>query len=145
MAVQIERIAMILTALRKGSELSLREVNEGGESDSPRKEERTWMFSDTDYQTAELIGNKLILHMAAAYRMIKGQEQESMPKVEVLDQRRMLLSLLPEEFETKTLVDEAKAQGLTERTAFRWNDDWMRIGEVVKIRHGVYRKQVACA
>lgn len=145
MAVQIERIAMILTALRKGSELSLREVNEGGESDSPRKEERTWMCSDTDYQMAELIGNKLILHMAAAYRMIKGKEEVAVPKVEVLDQRRMLLSLLPEEFETKTLVDEAKAQGLTERTAFRWNDDWMRMGEVVKIRHGVYRKQAACA
>ena len=71
MAVQIERIAMILTAMRKSSALSPRAENEGGESDSPRKEERTWMCSDTDYQMAELIGNKLILHMAA-YRMIKG-------------------------------------------------------------------------
>ena len=83
--------------------------------------------------------------MAAAYRMIKGKEEVAVPKIEALDQRQMLLSLLPEEFETKTLVDEAKAQGLTERTAFRWNDDWVRIGEVVKIRHGVYRKQAACA
>ena len=145
MAVHIERMAMILTALRKGSELSLREANEGGESDSPRKEERTWMCKDADYQMAEMIGNKLILHMAAAYRMIKGKEEETMPKVEVLDQRRMLLGLLPEEFETKTLVDEAKAQGIPRRTIFRWADEWQQTGIVEKVSHGLYKKQLASA
>ena len=101
--------------------------------------------SDIDYATAELIGNKLILHMAAAYRMIKGAEEVSVPKVQALDQRQMLLSLLPEEFEMKTLVEEAKLQGLTERTAFRWNDEWQQVGAVQKIRHGVYRKCLASA
>jgi hypothetical protein len=28
--------------------------------------------SDQDYEAAEMIGNKLLLHMAAAYRMIDG-------------------------------------------------------------------------
>ena len=83
--------------------------------------------------------------MAMAYRMIKGAEQVSVPKIQPLDQRKMLLSLLPEEFETKTLVDEAKLQGLTERTAFRWTDEWQQSGIVQKIRHGVYRKMVASA
>ena len=92
-----------------------------------------------------MIGNKLILHMAASYRMIKGAEEVSVPKVQPLDQRKMLLSLLPEEFEMKTLVEEAKSQGLTERTAFRWNDEWQQNGVVQKIRHGVYRKCLACA
>lgn len=101
--------------------------------------------SDVDYQTAEMIGNKLILHMAAAYRMIKGAEEVSVPKVQPLDQRKMLLSLLPEEFAMKTLVEEAKLQGLTERTAFRWNDEWLQVGAVQKIRHGVYRKCLASA
>ena len=99
-----------------------------------------FVCSDVDYQTAEMIGNKLILHMAAAYRMIKGAEEVSVPKVQPLDQRKMLLSLLPEEFEVQNLVTEAKAQGLSYRTATRWNEGWLEEGLVVKIRHGVYRK-----
>ena len=134
MAVHIERIAMILSALRT-SEEQLKIKNY----------ELRMECSDVDYQTAEMIGNKLILHMAAAYRMIKGAEEVSVPKVQALDQRQMLLSLLPEEFEMKTLVEEAKLQGLTERTAFRWNDEWQQVGAVQKIRHGVYRKCLASA
>ena len=134
MAVHIERIAMILSALRT-SEEQLKIKNY----------ELRMECSDVDYQTAEMIGNKLILHMAAAYRMIKGAEEVSVPKVQALDQRAMLLSLLPTEFETKTLVEEAKLQGLTDRTAFRWNDEWQQNGVVQKIRHGVYRKCLACA
>ena len=156
MAVHIERIAMILTAMRH----SALTRGEGDELKSPhtmRENEHTdsrmtfgkindaFLCSDMDYATAELIGNKLILHMAAAYRMIKGAEEVSVPKVQPLDQRQMLLSLLPEEFEMKTLVEEAKLQGLTERTAFRWNDEWQQVGAVQKIRHGVYRKCLASA
>lgn len=134
MAVHIERIAMILSALRSCEEqLKIKNY------------ELRMECSDVDYQTAEMIGNKLILHMAAAYRMIKGAEEVSVPKVQALDQRAMLLSLLPTEFETKTLVEEAKLQGLTDRTAFRWNDEWQQTGAVQKVRHGVYRKCLACA
>ena len=134
MAVHIERIAMILSALRMADKLS---VISHQYSD--------FHCSDVDYQTAEMIGNKLILHMAAAYRMIKGAEEVSVPKVHALDQRQMLLSLLPEEFETKTLLDEAKSQGVPIRTAGRWNDKWVEEGFVVKIRQGHYRKCLACA
>ena len=134
MAVHIERIAMILSALRMADKLS---VISHQYSD--------FHCSDVDYQTAEMIGNKLILHMAAAYRMIKGAEEVSVPKVQALDQRQMLLSLLPEEFETKTLLDEAKSQGVPIRTAGRWNDKWVEEGFVVKIRQGHYRKCLACA
>ena len=134
MAVHIERIAMILTALRTQS--------------TDRFTDRTQtelLCTDEDYQTAELIGNKLILHMAQAYQLVKGTEKVESPKVKPLDQKQILLSLLPEEFESKKLVDEAKSQGLTERTAFRWNDEWQQTGIVLKIRHGVYRKSLAVA
>ena len=134
MAVHIERIAMILSALRMADKLS-----------AISHQYSDFHCSDVDYQTAEMIGNKLILHMAAAYRMIKGAEEVSVPKVQPLDQRQMLLSLLPEEFEMKTLVEEAKLQGLTERTAFRWNDEWQQTGAVQKVRHGMYRKILASA
>ena len=129
MAVHIERIAMILTALRL----------EQGVKTASLKDNRL-ICSDSDYQTAELIGNKLILHMAAAYRMIKGAEQPSVPKIQPLDQRAMLLSLLPAEFETKTLLEEAKAQGVPRSTIFRWNEFWLEQGLVKKIQHGQYKK-----
>ena len=134
MAVHIERIAMILSALRMADKLS-----------AISHQHSDFLCTDVDYQTAEMIGNKLILHMAAAYRMIKGAEEVSVPKVQPLDQRKMLLSLLPEEFETKTLLEEAKSQGVPIRTAGRWNDKWVEEGVVVKIRQGHYRKSLASA
>ena len=118
MGVQIERFAMILSAMRGNFE----------------------KCSDTDYATAELIGNKLILHMASAYRLIKGAKEVAVPKIQALDQRKMLLSLLPEEFESKTLVAEAAAQGISPRTATRWNEDWQQQGMVQKIKYGTYKK-----
>jgi len=149
MAVHIERIAMILTALRSCSPRSSAEQvpsslspESYSGSSLPFREGKGvgLLCSDSDYQTAELIGNKLILHMAAAYRMIKGAEQPSVPKIQPLDQRAMLLSLLPTEFETKTLLDEAKAQGVPRSTIFRWNEFWLEQGLVKKIQHGQYKK-----
>ena len=35
-------------------------------------------------------GNKLLLHMAAAYRMIEGDKQELVPEIKPLDQRKVL-------------------------------------------------------
>lgn len=134
MAVHIERIAMILSALRAGEEPSVF-----------RNQYSDFVCSDEDYQTAEMIGNKLILHMAQAYQLVNGTEKAEQPKVKPLDQKQILLSLLPEEFESKKLVEEAKSQGLTERTAFRWNDEWQQTGFVLKIRHGVYKKCLAVA
>ena len=123
MAVHVERIAMILSALRGNMEVC----------------------SDLDYQSAEMIGNKLILHMAQAYQLVKGSEKVSIPSVKPLDQKQILLSLLPEEFESKMLVEEAKAQGIPRRTVFRWNEEWQTHGVIVKIRHGVFRKCLVAA
>ena len=134
MAVQIERMAMVLSALRIQS------------TDRFTDRIQTGLHcSDEDYRIAEMIGNKLMLHMAAAYKMIKGVEEESVPQVQVLDQRQVLLSLLPAEYTVQNLVTEAKSQGLSYRTATRWNEEWQGKGLVQKIRHGVYRKQLASA
>ena len=145
MAVQIERIAMILTAMRMSSELKFREQYEERNRILSGITDKAFSCKDEDYQIAEMIGNKLILHMAMAYRMIKGTEEVAVPKIQALDQRKMLLSLLPEEFESKKLVEEAKSQGLTERTAFRWTEEWQQNGSIIKIRHGVYKKRLASA
>ena len=126
MAIQIERIAMVLTALRIQS--------------TEYRVQTELVCSDEDYETAEMIGNKLLLHMAAAYRMIDGESVELVPEIKPLDQRKVLFEQLPNEFEHKRLVEEAKTQGISRNTALRWNDKWMSDGLVQRIHQGIYRK-----
>ena len=126
MAVQIERIAMVLTAMRMS----------GLNPDAMDKVYCT----DEDYETAEEIGNKLLLHMAAAYRMIDGESQELVPEIKPLDQRKVLFEQLPEEYETKTLIDEGRTQGVSRNTTLRWNDKWIAEGLVQRVHQGIYKK-----
>lgn len=127
MAVQIERIALILTALRMGMEDFRLKIGD-------------LRCSDEDYQTAEMIGNKLLLHMAAAYRMIDGESQELVPEIQHLDQRKVLFEQLPKEYAHKELVAEAKAQGIPQSTILRWNNQWIENGLIRRIKHGLYKK-----
>ena len=104
MAVQIERIAMILTAMRgEMSEYYSDETND------------VLYCADEDYETAEMIGNKMLLHMASAYRMIDGDAQEVVPEIKPLDQRKVVFELLRPEYDHKALAEEAKRQGISQR------------------------------
>ena len=47
---------------------------------------------------------------------------------------------LKDEYDHKTLVDEAKVQGISKRTAERWNISWIETGQIKKISHGLYQK-----
>ena len=145
MAVHIERIAMILTALRSmsvspSSSISLELYSGSSSSNSRDFSSEPLLCSDIDYATAELIGNKLILHMAQAYQLIQGSKPIETPAVKPLDQKQILLSLLPDEFESKNLVAEAASQGISRATALRWNDEWQTVGLILKIKYGVYKK-----
>ena len=64
------------------------------------------------------------------------EEQEIKP----LDQRKVLFEQLKEEDEHRDLINEAKAQGISARTAFRWNEKWQEEGLIIKEKHGLYRK-----
>ena len=118
MAVQIERIALILSAMRG----NLVEC------------------SDFDYQTAELIGSKMLMHMAMAYRMIKGDEQETMPEVKGLDQRKVVFELLKPVYDNHELESEGKRQGVSRATIFRWNEKWLAEGLIIRSHRGKYQK-----
>ena len=118
MAVQIERIALILSAMR------------GNLSEC----------TDTDYETAEVIGSKMLMHMAMAYRMIKGDEQETMPEVKGLDQRKVIFDGLKARYQLNDLIKEAQSQGVSRSSAIRWNNQWIEKGMVRKENHGEYRK-----
>ena len=140
MAVQIERIAMILSALRS---LSISPESDSGSFSSspvPRNSTEDLLCSDLDYATAELIGNKLILHMAQAYQLVKGTEKVHVPTVRPLDQKQILLSLLPDEFESKTLVAEAQSQGIPQSTVMRWCSQWIDHSMLCRISYGHYKK-----
>ena len=138
MAVHIERIAMILSALRwKTSECYSLPARGTIISD---KMDAALSCTDEDYQTAEMIGNKLILHMAQAYQLVKGTEKIEAPKVKPLDQKAILLSLLPAEFGHAILVKEAATQGIPARTAERWNEGWQQTGIVFRLKHDCYKK-----
>lgn len=151
MAVHIERIAMILTVLRSCSPRYSAEqepLSIGPELDSDTSSlssargvrPENLVCSDADYATAELIGNKLILHMAQAYQLIKGTEKVSLPAVKPLDQKQILLSLLPAEFGHAVLLKEAATQGIPARTAERWNEGWQQTGIVFRLKHDCYKK-----
>ena len=131
MAVQIERMAMILSILRAQStdrfQVDLRIQTE-------------LLCTDEDYETAELIGNRLLLHMAAAFRMINGDEQECVPEIKPLDQRKVLYEQLKGEYALGELINEAKSQGVSRSSAIRWNNQWIEQGLITKENHGNYKK-----
>ena len=167
MAVQIERIAMVLSAMRAGAELSVFSDQYSDElkpeSDSGLTDEESRIISgktdeaksgdkniaemhdalfcsDEDYETAEMIGNKLLMHMATAYRMIDGDAQEVVPEIKPIDQRKVLFEQLKVEYNHGDLAKEAKRQGISKRTVERWNLIWIENGLVEKTNHGQYRK-----
>ncbi len=151
MAVQIERIAMILTAMRGDSALSRGAGNElTPEFNSGRIDGESRMTfgttddvlgcSNEDYETAEIIGNRLLLHMAAAFRLIDGDKQDVVPEIKPLDQRRVLFEQLKGEYSLGELISEAKSQGVSRSSAIRWNNQWIEQGLINKENHGNYRK-----
>lgn len=135
MAVQIERMAMVLTVMR----IQNTEYRIQTESDSELMNEKI-LCADEDYETAEMIGNKMLLHMASAYRMIDGDAQDVVPEIKPLDQRKVLFDQLKGEYSHGDLAEEAKRQGVSKRTVERWNLSWIEIGIVEKTNHGQYRK-----
>ena len=158
-AVQIERIAMILSALRIQSteyrtqtELNSDEMDEesriiSGKTDEAKSGDKNiaerrniLVCRDEDYETAEMIGNKMLMHMAAAYRMIDGDAQECVPEIKPIDQRKVVFEQLKTEYNHGDLAEEAKRQGISKRTVERWNLIWIENGLVEKTNHGQYRK-----
>ncbi len=129
MAVQIERMAMVLTAMRG----NMPELNSGST-------DKVFLCADEDYETAEMIGYKILLHMAAAYRMIDGDAQDVVPEIKPIDQRKVVFEQLKAEYNHGDLAEEAKRQGISKRTIERWNQSWIENGLVEKTNHGQYRK-----
>ena len=141
MAVQIERMAMVLTAMRGNMPEYNSGIMDGGGSRLPdgTTNERIHC-KEEDYEAAEMIGNKMLLHMAAAYRMIDGDAQDVVPEIKPLDQRKVLFEQLKAEYALGELISEAKSQGVSRSSAIRWNNQWIEKGLITKENHGNYKK-----
>ena len=117
------------------------EANEEGMSGYyPDAKNEVILCRDEDYEAAEMIGNKLLMHMAAAYRMIEGDAQDVVPEIKPIDQRKVVFEQLKAEYNHSDLAEEAKRQGISKRTVERWNQSWIENGLVEKTNHGQYRK-----
>ena len=118
MPIHIERIAMILSALRRNFGVCI----------------------DVDFQTALTIGNILLQHMATSFRYINGDAQDVVPNIKPVNRCKLLFDQLPQEYNRGTLIAEANALGISERSAERYNNSCMDEGLVVRVNHGIYRK-----
>lgn len=123
-AVNTERIAMILTALRHMDE---------GTSE-------VWECDDRDYRAAAIIGQKLLFHVADAYTQVWADNEVAIPAARKSLQRDALFNLLPTEFETSLGVSTAAQMGISNRTARRWMETWIEEGKIYKPAYGTYRK-----
>ena len=89
---------------------------------------------------AELIGSKLILHMAAAYRLINGDTTELVPSIQTTCPKQLLFTSLQPEFAHQSLVESAKAHGIPKSTVLRWTTQWVDDGKLIRISHGIFKK-----
>ncbi|MCQ2313108.1 MAG: DUF3987 domain-containing protein [Paludibacteraceae bacterium] len=128
--INVMRIAAILTALRHCSSLSSTNVSDISES---------LTCSEADFQTAMVIGTKLLLHAADAYNQIAAADREAVPTIKGSYQKNTFFVSLPNSFSTGECLSIADKMGISERSTKRWLSQWAEQGQLTHT-HGVYEK-----
>lgn len=121
------RILMILSALR------------AEENDSLRRNEPLYATQE-DFQTAILITDKLILHIADSFTQIHGEKTAPLPASRTSVQRLTFLSQLPEKFTTAECLELGNEMGVSVRSVKRWLTDWTSSGCLQHSKQGEYVK-----
>lgn len=98
--------------------------------------------TEADFQTAMLIGRKLLLHAADAYMQIRADQVEAIPAARGSFQQLTFLASLPKEFSTAECQAQASSYGVTSRSVERWLVQWVNDGTISRVAHGFYRKVV---
>lgn len=141
-AVNTERIAMILTALRHLGEDAdeTPAATKRTESYENYKLGTVWTCDERDYRTACVIGQKILFHVADAFTQVGADKEEAIPAARGSWQRDTFYETLPEEFETGECLANGKKMGIGERTLMRWLSQWKEAGLVYKSSRGIYQK-----
>ncbi len=141
--INVMRIAAILTALRHCSSLSSTVVSDISEQKvSPLRGdlEGSLTCSKADFQTAMVIGTKLLLHAADAYNQIATADREAVPSIKGSYQKDTFFVSLPNSFSTGECTQHCARLGVNERTIRRWMDSWIESGLLTKLNHGNFQK-----
>ncbi|MCQ2324613.1 MAG: DUF3987 domain-containing protein [Paludibacteraceae bacterium] len=122
--INVMRIALILSVLRQSLSLSA---------------SQPLTCSDSDFQTAMVIGTKLLLHAADAYNQIATADREAVPSIKGSYQKDTFFVSLPNSFSTGECLSIADKMGISERTTKRWLGQWTELGQLVH-SYGNYEK-----
>ena len=132
--VNVMRIAAVLSALRwMENNLSDKAVSSIPE---------TLLCTPADFETALLLGTKLLLHAADAYTQIDGANQQPIPQMQGSYQKSVFLATLPFQFTTGECISFGTKMGVNARTVKRWLLKWVEDGVITKTAYGHYQKLV---
>ncbi len=125
--INVMRIALVLSVLRKGF-------------DTSRSASESIVCSEEDFQTAMVIGTKMLLHAADAYNQITEDNKEAVPSIKGSYQKETFFVSLPEEFSTGECEQHGIRLGVCSRTIRRWIENWTETGQIIKTEYGHYQK-----
>ena len=155
--INVMRIAAVLSALRliggeaerqRGSDISETTVNDIAENpESPDRcaipeKAGEMVCTEEDFQTAMVIGTKMLLHAADAYNQITEENKEAVPSIKGSYQKETFFVSLPESFSTGECIALAGKMGVAQRTAERYISQMVSTGQLINLKHGIYKKCV---
>ena len=127
--INVMRIALVLSVLRNGFDIS-------------RSASDSIVCSEEDFQTAMVIGTKMLLHAADAYNQITEENKEAVPSIKGSYQKETFFVSLPESFSTGECIALAGKMGVAQRTAERYISQMVSTGQLINLKHGIYKKCV---
>ena len=155
--INVMRIAAVLSALRliggeadrqRGSDISETTVNDIAENpESPDRyaipeKAGEMVCTEEDFQTAMVIGTKMLLHAADAYNQITEENKEAVPSIKGSYQKETFFVSLPESFSTGECIALAGKMGVAQRTAERYISQMVSTGLLTCPKYGFYKKCV---
>ena len=155
--INVMRIAAVLSALRligreadrqRGSDISETTVNDIAENpESPDRcaipeKAGEIVCTEEDFQTAMVIGTKMLLHAADAYNQITEENKEAVPSIKGSYQKETFFVSLPESFSTGESIALAGKMGVAQRTAERYISQMVSTGLLTCPKYGFYKKCV---
>ena len=145
--INVMRIAAVLSALRLiNSDISETTVNDIAENpESPDRcaipeKAGEMVCTEEDFQTAMVIGTKMLLHAADAYNQITEENKEAVPSIKGSYQKETFFVSLPDEFSTGECEQHGTRLGVCSRTIRRWIERWTETGQITKTEYGHYQK-----
>lgn len=129
------RFAMILTVLRR--------IDDASKSTKSEEKDLRLVCSDADFSTALTMVKVLLQHSAAVFQSLPRNPKTAALKGRQLiaaEAREKFLAALPETFDRPTYLNTAATLNITEKTAERYLQFFIKSGQLLHPSTGQYRK-----